>query len=454
MKNILQKMREQFKHIWKLNDDAAPEEEVICGIEASVQFGGAKLWILIFAIFTASLGLNINSTAVIIGAMLISPLMGPILGIGLGVGIYDFDLLKRSWKNYLVATLVSVLTATCYFLITPMAEAKSELLARTSPTIYDVLIALMGGMAGIIALSSRTQRSGNVIPGVAIATALMPPLCTVGFGLATANWSYAAGALYLYIINSIFIALATFIGAAFIMRFQKRRMVDIERERKVKRIVTTLAIVTLTPALILTIGMVQESWFNKNINEFIHQELRFPRTAIVSRHTNYDTRSFDIVMIGAEVDSMLIDQARNRLPLYGLEGVTMQVLQASDGIDENHNQDEVLAYNESEQMQSELMLAQQQMRISELENKLRPYLEAEELAPKLLEELKTLFPQINGIIVTHGQKAMGDSIQILPSTLYVIEFESAMTKSESEKIGTWLRQRTANSNAMVILQKQ
>ena len=175
-----------------------------------VEFKGANLWILIFAIFMASLGLNVNSTAVIIGAMLISPLMGPIMGVGLSVGLNDFELMKRSLKSFLITTLFSVTTATIFFLVSPVAEGQSELLARTSPTIYDVFIALMGGLAGVTALS--TKEKGNVIPGVAIATALMPPLCTAGYGLATGNLIYFLGAFYLYFINSVFISLATFLG--------------------------------------------------------------------------------------------------------------------------------------------------------------------------------------------------------------------------------------------------
>lgn len=440
-----------FRRLWRLDDDAAAEQEVIQGIEAGVQFRGAKLWILIFAIFTASLGLNTNSTAVIIGAMLISPLMGPILGIGLGVGINDFDLLKRSWTNYIVATLVSVLTATCYFFITPVAEAQSELLARTSPTIYDVLIALMGGMAGIIALSSRTQRGGNVIPGVAIATALMPPLCTVGFGIATANWSFAAGALYLYIINSIFIALATFIGAAFIMRFQKKTMVDKEREKKVKRIVTTLALVTIIPAIILTIGMVHETTFNQRVNRFIHDQLHFPHTVIVSRHTNYSTRSFDIVLVGAEVDSTLIAQSRERLVDYRLDGVDMQVLQATDGMMEGRNLNELLANTEDELQQSEVLLAQQQRHINDLERELQPYQENEAMAPALLNEMHTLFPQVSAIDVTRGITATNESVNLVPVSLYVVRLSSALPKIEADKLQTWLKKRTDNPDANIII---
>ncbi|MFA6745894.1 MAG: DUF389 domain-containing protein, partial [Bacteroides graminisolvens] len=184
--------KEFLKEYLDLRKDKDNELATVESIRKGVEFKGANLWILIFAIFMASLGLNVNSTAVIIGAMLISPLMGPIMGIGLSVGLNDFELMKRSFKSFLVATAFSVATSTFFFLISPIDEAQSELLARTSPTIYDVLIALFGGLAGVVAFS--TKEKGNVIPGVAIATALMPPLCTAGFGLATGNLVYFLGA--------------------------------------------------------------------------------------------------------------------------------------------------------------------------------------------------------------------------------------------------------------------
>ena len=212
-----------------LRKDKDNELETVDSIRKGVEFKGANLWILIFAIFMASLGLNVNSTAVIIGAMLISPLMGPIMGVGLSVGLNDFELMKRSLKSFLITTLFSVTTATIFFLVSPVAEGQSELLARTSPTIYDVFIALMGGLAGVVALS--TKEKGNVIPGVAIATALMPPLCTAGYGLATGNLVYFLGAFYLYFINSVFISLATFAGVR-VMHFQRKEFVDKKREKK------------------------------------------------------------------------------------------------------------------------------------------------------------------------------------------------------------------------------
>ena len=183
--------------------------------------------ILVLAILIASLGLNTNSTAVIIGAMLISPLMGPIIGIGLGVGICDFALIKRALRNLVMAAGFSVVASTIYFIISPVSEGHSELLARTSPTIYDVLIGFVGGFAGILAIGSTSK--GNVIPGVAIATALMPPLCTAGYGLATLQFNYFFGASYLFIINSIYIAFATFLGVK-LLRYKTADTVDNNRE--------------------------------------------------------------------------------------------------------------------------------------------------------------------------------------------------------------------------------
>ena len=202
-----------FDH-FKLNTEKEDYQTVIGNIEKDVVFKGTNLWLLVFAIFIASLGLNVNSTAVIIGAMLVSPLMGPIMGLGLGMAINDLALLKKSLFNYLLAAGVGLATSTIYFLLSPLDEAHSEILARTSPNIYDVLIALFGGFAGILATSSKQK--GNVIPGVAIATALMPPLCTAGFGLATLNIDFFFGAFYLFLINTVFIALATLVTTRFL----------------------------------------------------------------------------------------------------------------------------------------------------------------------------------------------------------------------------------------------
>jgi len=209
MKSFFQGIFFFLSERFNLHEDKEDESTIIESIRKNVDFRGANLWALIFAIFIASIGLNVNSTAVIIGAMLISPLMGPIMGIGLGIGINDFQLVKKGLKNLLIATVISIITSTLYFWITPLHEAQSELLARTSPSLWDVFVAFIGGLAGIVA-GTRKEKS-NVIPGVAIATALMPPLCTAGFGLAIGNLYYFFGAIYLYFINSLFICISTFL---------------------------------------------------------------------------------------------------------------------------------------------------------------------------------------------------------------------------------------------------
>ena len=446
---MIREMIDYVSQLFRFGDDAATEQEVIENIRSSVDFRGPKLWILVIAVLVASLGLNMNSAAVIIGAMLISPLMGPITGMGLGAGIYDFELLRRSWRNYIVATIFSIVTATVYFLITPIDDAKSELLARTSPTIYDVFIALCGGLAGIIALGSRSQRSGNVIPGVAIATALMPPLCTVGFGLATANWAYAAGALYLFVINTIFIAFATLIGAVFIMKFNKKVYIDYAQETKVKRISYSIVVLTMLPAVILTMGMVQESYFVRHVNRFINQELHFPKTQIVSHHIDYDARSFSVVLIGNEVDSAALQIARDHLPVYDLHDVEMHVVQSakSEGLDAFR---EMLLADTKELHNAEAIITQQQIQTSELDLQLRHFTSVNSLSPQLLTEIQVLFPAVESLTLGRGTTAQADSIS--ESVIALIDASQPMQGDDLERISLWLKRRIGESHIIVIEQ--
>ena len=315
-----------LKEYLDLRKDKDNELETVDSIRKGVEFKGANLWILIFAIFMASLGLNVNSTAVIIGAMLISPLMGPIMGVGLSVGLNDFELMKRSLKSFLITTLFSVTTATIFFLVSPVAEGQSELLARTSPTIYDVFIALMGGLAGVTALS--TKEKGNVIPGVAIATALMPPLCTAGYGLATGNLIYFLGAFYLYFINSVFISLATFIGVR-VMHFQRKEFVDKNREKKVRKYIVLIAIVTMCPAVYLTVGIIQDTFFESAANRFVNEQLAFENTQVLDKKIHHEGKQHEIrvVLIGQEVPEASIAIARSKMKDYKLDNTKLVVLQ-------------------------------------------------------------------------------------------------------------------------------
>ncbi|MDA9089959.1 DUF389 domain-containing protein, partial [Maribacter arcticus] len=248
-------------------DQQATKEAII----ADIPFKGHTSWILICSIFIASIGLNANSTAVVIGAMLISPLMGPILGIGMSVAINDIDTLKRSLKNFTVMVILSVITAYLFFNFFPLRDESSELLARTEPDIRDVLIAFFGGLALVIARAKKGTIA-SVIFGVAIATALMPPLCTVGFGLAIGNWSYATGALYLFTINTIFIALATFLVIK-LLRFPMVRYVNSQRRRLIGRLASLLAILVMIPAGFTFYNVFQKSLFTRDANNFIVENI-------------------------------------------------------------------------------------------------------------------------------------------------------------------------------------
>ena len=306
--------------------DKEEEEATLQYIASGVVFKGANLWVLIFAIFIASLGLNVNSTAVIIGAMLISPLMGPIIGMGLGIGINDLGLLKTALKNYLVATGISVLTATLYFLITPLDEAQSELLARTSPTLYDVLIALCGGLAGIVAIA--TKGKGNVIPGVAIATALMPPLCTAGYGLAMGNLYYFFGAFYLFFINTVFICLATYIGVR-MMKFQKKQFVDRQRFDKVRKYIVAVVVATMLPATFMTVGIIRRSIFNTNVNRFLKTEMTFAGTQMISHDVDEEKKVVNVAVVGKEVTAQQIAFVEDRMGNYGLQDYKLKLIQGT-----------------------------------------------------------------------------------------------------------------------------
>ena len=441
---------DRLKKMLSLGEDKAMESETIASIVSGVDFSGAKLWILVLAIFVASLGLNTNSTAVIIGAMLISPLMGPIIGMGLGVGINDFMLLKRAFKNYLVATLFSVATATLYFLITPFNEAQSELLARTSPTIYDVLIALCGGLAGIIALGSLSQRSGNVIPGVAIATALMPPLCTVGFGLATANWLYALGALYLYLINTIFISVATFIGVTLIMRFHKKEFVDKQREKRVKRTIMGIAIITIIPSVFITLGMVKEAMFNNRCKRFCTNVVKVEGAHIISHTFDYKNRSMRVVLLGEEADSAAINMMKERMADYGLEETTLEIVQGTSNM-KAEDLSGRLHLEEKQTLALQNQVMEYEKTIREQRAELDAYAGAESHAKVLLPELRTLYPTIESVSTGRGVVCFKTDSVLADSTALIVSIRSKkrLPVAEQSKVEAWLRKRLSGSHVYI-----
>ncbi len=277
-------------------------------IKKGIIFRGTNLWILIFAIFVASVGLNMNSTAVIIGAMLISPLMGPINGIGYSIATYNFPLLRESLRNFGYAVGISLITSTLYFILTPISTAHSELLARTSPTIYDVLIALFGGFAGIVAISSRNK--GNVIPGVAIATALMPPLCTAGYGLATLQMNFFYGAFYLFTINSVFIAIASLLISR-LLKFPIRYIIDTARKKKINRILYFITSLVLVPSIFFGYQLIQKEKFIENADKYISNVSNFEGNFLLKSQVDASKKSIVLVYAGknlTEIQKELITE--------------------------------------------------------------------------------------------------------------------------------------------------
>ncbi len=322
--------KSKLLRLMRLPHDAQNIKTTIENLTISSEMTGVNLWVLVAAIFIASLGLNINATAVIIGAMLVSPLMGPIMGIGLSLGINDFALLKQAARSFLHAVIISVITSTIYFTITPVKEAGSELLARTSPTLYDVLIAFFGGVAGIIAGASALRRS-NVIPGVAIATALMPPLCTVGYGLANYNMAYAAGAFYLFLINCVFICLATYLIVRF-LNYPRKNDEPEHRKNTARWLIYIFVFLLIAPSIYLTYHIVKKYSYQQRLTEFIQKEVEDKSHFVVSSTLNYSpgNSSMELVMMGNIIDTAEQKALQAKLAEYD---VTKCKLEWKQGID-------------------------------------------------------------------------------------------------------------------------
>lgn len=452
-KRLLVTLSQFVRERFNLESDKADEHETLEYIRKGVEFKGTNLWILIFAIFIASIGLNVNSTAVIIGAMLISPLMGPILGIGTGVAINDLDLLKKSFNNLMIATLFSVATSTLYFAISPLSTAQSELLARTNPTIWDVLIAFFGGLAGIVA-GSRKEKS-NAIPGVAIATALMPPLCTAGFGLASGNMYYFLGAFYLYFINSVFISLATYIIVRF-LKYPKKEFVDHARERKVKTWITFFVIITIIPSTYLAYQTVKHSFFERNAVSFISQELNFDNTKVISRDLRYDSKNpvIEVTLFGEPVNEDMIDQARKQLASYNLEECQLIVLQ---GYDEGVNEASLASSIRSgviEELyrQNEQTLRSKDERIKLLESELTRIKRVSNFTQELSPELKALYPTLTNFSVNQSFLMRLDSLRQDTVYLAYAKFARRPTRTEIKKLDGWLKARVKSDNVQLVIE--
>lgn len=437
--NLFRIVKIKIAQRFNLHLDKADEDDVVVSIKKNSDFIGANLWTLIFAIFIASIGLNVNSAAVVIGAMLISPLMGPIMGIGLGIGINDFELVKKGSRNLLIATIISIATSTLYFWVTPLHDAQSELLARTTPSIWDVFIAFFGGLAGIVA-GTRREKS-NVIPGVAIATALMPPLCTAGFGLASGNIYYFLGAVYLFFINSIFICLSTFLIVRF-LKFKKKYFEDKTYEKKVSRYILIITIITVLPSIYLGYGIVDKSIFENNAQRFVREQFQFKNTQVVNKSFVYKSggNEIDLLVIGYELPQATIDTIRKNLKKYNLDHTKLNIrqgLNAKQEIDFSQIKasilEDVFKKDSATQVVNE--------RISKLE---KTY-------PDISTELKALYPDIDYYTATNVAIQRMDTLPSDTITLVVAGFERNIRASDRLKLQNWLKNRLAADSLKLVV---
>ncbi|MBY0242846.1 MAG: DUF389 domain-containing protein [Burkholderiaceae bacterium] len=288
-------MFQTLQRLFDLKHDLNDQGVIDAAIRAGLRVGGTNLWVLIFAMLIASVGLNVNSTAVIIGAMLISPLMRPILGIGYGAGISDYRLIRSAARSLAIFTALSMATSTLYFLASPLSEAQSELLARTTPTLWDVLIAFFGGCAGIIAQTRKEE--STVIPGAAIATALMPPLCTAGYALATRHWEFLWGALYLFAINAFFIALATYVFVK-LMGFPEHEQADPRLQRRAHAAIAVGVLAMAVPSAYLAYGFVQDQLFIASSKRVLHELEQQSGVIVLTRDVVPRARSMTVTLGG------------------------------------------------------------------------------------------------------------------------------------------------------------
>lgn len=421
-------------------DQAAPER--IDGvIRDGVAFRGTNLWLLILAILIASVGLNVNSTAVIIGAMLVSPLMGPIMGVGYGAGIADFALVRRAGANLAVAVTVSLLTSAVYFSLTPLSAAHSELLARTSPTIWDVLIAAAGGLAGIIGLTRREP--SNVIPGVAIATALMPPLCTAGHGIATGQPAFFFGAFYLFLINSVFIAAATLVITR-VLALPFATLADPAAARRSRTWVLTLVILTALPSVWLTTRLVGREIYAARAATFVASA--FPAegpTLVVARDLDPGRRRIHLTVVGAEVSPERRDALAATLPQFGLQGSELVVVQnRAERVDVDALRQDVGADIYRSTLAA---LEERSRRIEALEARLAEAEAHEALSRALAAELRPQFPSATRVEVTHAHRADGSLLVVA-----LVATPEGLGDEDRERAEGWLKVRAAAAEVWVL----
>lgn len=425
-------------HFFSLESELENHDTVNEEIKKGIVFKGTNLWILIFAIIVASVGLNMNSTAVIIGAMLISPLMGPINGMGYSIATYNFDLFRKSLKNYVFAILTSLTASAAYFALSPLSTAHSELLARTSPTIYDVLIALFGGLAGIVAISSRQK--GNVIPGVAIATALMPPLCTAGYGLATGQFNFFFGAFYLFTINTIFIAMAA-VWVSQLLKFPIRTVIDSTQKKKINRSITTVITLVLLPSIFFGYKLIQKEKFIKNANMYIDSVTIYEGNYLLKSEIDENKRSITLIYGGTALSENQKNDILEKSKNFKIDAQHINIKQGLTFTNINDPNVETVKLKEEILSMNEL-LKQKQSQLDSISEK-------QNFGNKIFNEIKPFFPEIKNFLYAEAFHQTDTAHAPVNIPIKIIQSQKKLNQSDKDKIHSWLKQKTKSEDVRI-----
>lgn len=427
--------------LFNLHNGEEDKQKTLQTVTNNISFTGSNLWILAGAIFVASIGLNVNSTAVIIGAMLISPLMGPIVGSGFALAIYDFDLLKKSIINLFIATLVGLIVSTIYFYVSPFKEAQSELIARTSPNIYDVLIAFFGGLVGVIAIT-RVEK-GNPIPGVAIATALMPPLCTAGFGLATGNFKFFFGALFLYAINCVFICISTFTIVKY-LKYPSKKDADVKHQKRLKYGMTAIIVLMLLPSTYFAFSLYKQQQFKHGVETFIENEFIDKGYTIIFKKTKYSVSlgTIELAFLNKVFTSEEIHTLNSKLNNYGLHNTLLTIKQNStDNI--NALRDDIL----NEVTKKDRILEEKDKQIIDLKSELSKKTFDDK---QIFSEVKIIFPSVLSIAVNNLTYFSSDTSYV--KTVFIYQANPKLNDSDKNKLKIWMQKKLSISEIEVINQ--
>ncbi|MFO7868749.1 MAG: DUF389 domain-containing protein [Bacteroidales bacterium] len=419
-------------HVISLDNQLDDFDTIHDSIVKGINFRGSNLWILVFAILVASVGLNMNSTAVVIGAMLISPLMGPINGVGYSIATYNFPLFRKSVKNFGFAVVASLIASTFYFALSPISTAHSELLARTSPTIYDVLIALFGGLAGIVAMTSKQK--GNVIPGVAIATALMPPLCTAGYGLATGQFMYFFGALYLFTINSVFIAISALVVSQ-ILRFPIRTIIDTRKKAQINRWISMVIMFTVVPSIYFGYGLVQTEKFSENASLFAKTVSVYEGNFLLNYEADPNTKEITLVYGGASFTQEQRNELQSKMKNFDLNNATLTIKQGFSFDDMDKENAEI------RMLRSEI--ARQKDIITEKQSVIDSISLWRDVSEQISQEAQALFPNlVHSCTYSHSQMYNREKDRYLDYAIVIFQvYDEHFDEKNKQKIYTWLSSR-------------